>query len=136
MRLAERSARLTIVEPNAEIGSFAEQLFAEAGEQAEFVREPHAIALPDYLAGEHEGFYIVVNRLPKAQYRALPRLLDPALDKPSILIIDGIRRNSAVKEWWESLLKDERVRVTVDMKNVGFVCCNPKLNKQDYQVSL
>lgn len=136
LRLAERSARLTIVEPNAEIGSFAEQLFAEAGEQAEFVREPHAIALPDYLAGEHEGFYIVVNRLPKAQYRALPRLLDPALDKPSILIIDGIRRNSAVKEWWELLLKDERVRVTVDMKNVGFVCCNPKLNKQDYQVSL
>ena len=91
---------------------------------------------PDYLAGEHEGLYIVVNRLPKAQYRVLPQLLDPALDKPSILIIDGIRRNSAVKEWWESLIKDERVRVTVDMKNVGFVCCNPKLNKQDYQVSL
>lgn len=66
----------------------------------------------------------------------LSRLLDVALDKQSLLIIDGIRSNSAVKSWWESLIKDPRVRVTIDMKNVGFVCCDPKLNKQDYQVAL
>lgn len=136
LRLAERSARLTIVEPIAEIGDFAERLFTEVGEQADFVRDPYNISLPAYLASERDGLYIVVNRQPKAQYRVLPRLLDPALDKPSFLIIDGIRSNSAAKEWWEALIKDERVRVTIDMKNVGFVCCNPKLNKQNYQVSL
>lgn len=136
LRLAERSARLTVIEPNVEIGDFAQTLFTRVGERVDFVREPYALSIPAYLEREREGLYVVVNRLPKAQYRALPQLLDPVLDKPSLLVIDGIRRNSAVKEWWEALLKDERVRVTIDMKNVGFVCCNPKLNKQDYQVSL
>lgn len=136
LRLAERAARLTIVEPVAEIADFAERLFAETGEQARFVRDAYETAIPACLEGESEGLYIVVNRLPKAQYRVLPHLLDPVLDQPSLLIIDGIRSNSAAKEWWEALIKDERVRVTVDMKNVGFVCCNPKLNKQNYQVSL
>ena len=83
-----------------------------------------------------DSLYIVVNRLPKPYYRALPDLLAPVLDMHALLIIDGIRSNSEVKSWWEKLVKDERVRVTVDMKNVGLVCCDPKLNKQDYQVSL
>ena len=111
LRLAGRQSEITVVEPLPEIHDFAESLFAER-------------------------LYIVVNRLPKPYYRALPDLLAPVLDMHALLIIDGIRSNSEVKSWWEKLVKDERVRVTVDMKNVGLVCCDPKLNKQDYQVSL
>lgn len=119
-----------------EIHDFAESLFAEVGEKADFVREEYATFLLDYFRQTPERLYIVVNRLPKPYYRALPDLLAPVLDMHALLIIDGIRSNSEVKSWWEKLVKDERVRVTVDMKNVGLVCCDPKLNKQDYQVSL
>ena len=118
LRLAGRQSEITVVEPLPEIHDFAESLFA------------------DYFRQTPERLYIVVNRLPKPYYRALPDLLAPVLDMHALLIIDGIRSNSEVKSWWEKLVKDERVRVTVDMKNVGLVCCDPKLNKQDYQVSL
>lgn len=136
LRLADRSSQLTVAEPADEVVRFAERLLAEAGVKADFVRENYETFLPDYLEQNSERLYIVVNRLPKSYYGMLSRLLDVALDKQSLLIIDGIRSNSAVKSWWESLIKDPRVRVTVDMKNVGFVCCDPKLNKQDYQVAL
>lgn len=136
LRLADRLSRLTVIEPAAEVCDFAESLFGEMGVTAEFVREDYETFLPGYFERDVERLYIVVNRLPKSHYKVLPGLLDAVLDRPSLLIIDGIRRNGAVKEWWESLVKDERVRVTIDMKHVGFVCCDPKLNKQDYQVSL
>lgn len=136
LRLADRSSQLTVAEPVDEVARFAESLLAEAGVKADFVRENYETFLPDYLGRNSERLYIVVNRLPKSYYGILSRLLDTALDKQSLLIIDGIRSNSAVKSWWESLIKDPRVRVTIDMKNVGFVCCDPKLNKQDYQVAL
>ena len=136
LRLAGRQSEITVVEPLPEIHDFAESLFAEVGEKADFVREEYATFLLDYFRQTPERLYIVVNRLPKPYYRALPDLLAPVLDMHALLIIDGIRSNSEVKSWWEKLVKDERVRVTVDMKNVGLVCCDPKLNKQDYQVSL
>ncbi len=136
LRLADRLSHLTVVEPSAEVCDFAKALFNDMGVTADFVQERYESFLPDYFEREKERLYIVVNRLPKSHYNILPSLLDPVLDRESILIIDGIRRNSAVKAWWESLVKDERVRVTIDMKHVGFVCCDPKLNKQDYQVSL
>lgn len=135
LRLAGRQSEITVVEPLPEIHDFAESLFAEVGEKADFVREEYATFLLDYFRQTPERLYIVVNRLPKPYYRHCPICL-PLVLYACVVENSGIRSNSEVKSWWEKLVKDERVRVTVDMKNVGLVCCDPKLNKQDYQVSL
>ena len=109
LRLAGRQSEITVVEPLPEVHDFAESLFAEVGEKADFVREEYATFLLDYFRQTPERLYIVVNRLPKPYYRALPDLLAPVLDMHALLIIDGIRSNSEVKSWWEKLVKDERV---------------------------
>lgn len=72
LRLAGRQSEITVVEPLPEVHDFAESLFAEVGEKADFVREEYATFLLDYFRQTPERLYIVVNRLPKPYYRALP----------------------------------------------------------------
>lgn len=136
LRLAGRQSEITVVEPLPEIHDFAESLFAEVGEKADFVREEYATFLLDYFLTNTRASVYCRESFAQAVLSGIADLLAPVLDMHALLIIDGIRSNSEVKSWWEKLVKDERVRVTVDMKNVGLVCCDPKLNKQDYQVSL
>jgi len=137
LRLAGRQSEITVVEPLPEIHDFCREPFLPRLERRPISFGKNMLRFSWTIFRQTpETMYIVVNRLPKPYYRALPDLLAPVLDMHALLIIDGIRSNSEVKSWWEKLVKDERVRVTVDMKNVGLVCCDPKLNKQDYQVSL
>ena len=36
---------------------------------------------------------------------------------------------------WRQLIKDKRVRVSFDLGHIGIVCCEKRLNKQDYIIS-
>ena len=47
LRLAGRQSEITVVEPLPEVHDFAESLFAELGEKADFVREEYATFLLD-----------------------------------------------------------------------------------------
>ncbi len=135
LRKVSHSALLTIVEPESEVNRFAQQLFAQEGEQAEFVEQPFADCLPAYCQS-HVYPYIIVNRLPASHYAQLPQLLSAALDNEAIIIIDGIRSHNAAFACWETLVSDELVKETFDTRNVGLICCNSKLNKQNYRIKL
>ncbi len=136
LRMASRSAHLTVVEPNAELLDFARQLFDRVGETARFVGEDCKEYIATYCRERKEGLFLFVNRLDEDDYQQVAQLLDSALDGESLLVIEGIRSNQAAKTWWAQLVADERVRVTIDLKHMGIVCCQAKLNKQNYHVTL
>ncbi len=135
LRQASRASQLTIVEPNSEINSFARQLFEKIGESAQFINLPYEAYLLDH-CHPHNPSYIIVNQLPATIYPQLPQLLSTAIENQSIIILDGIRNHNAAMECWNTLLKDRRVRVAFDLRNMGLICCNTKLNKQNYHIKL
>jgi hypothetical protein len=62
--------------------------------------------------------------------------LDLAQDfihEKSILIIDGIAHNSAMKDLWKQLKNRPEVRVTIDLYALGIVFFDTKLHKQNYK---
>ncbi len=132
---ASRASCHIIVEPDGEINHFAQQLFNQIGESAWFIDRPYEECLPD-CSPSHTPSYIVVNQLSAPVYSQLPRLLSTAIDNQSIIILDGIRNHNAAMECWSTLLKDPRVRVAFDLRNMGLICCNAKLNKQNYRIKL
>ncbi len=136
LRMASRSSSLTIVEPEEEVNHFAQKLFAQVGECAEWVVRPYEKSITDYCLSGESPLYVVVNRLPATHYAQLPQLLSGAIERQSVLVFDGIRDSSAAMKCWNTLLKDKRVRVTFDLKNMGLICCNAKLNKQNYRIKL
>ncbi len=136
LRMALRASHHTIVEPEEEVNRFAQQLFTQVGECAEFVNQDYESYLPAYCQTRQKPLYIVVNRLPAKYYTQLSQWLSAAIDQEAILILDGIRSHNAAMNCWSALLKDERVRVTFDLRNMGIICCNGKLNKQNYCIKL
>ena len=36
---------------------------------------------------------------------------------------------------WKHLIKNEQVRMSFDLGHIGIICCEKRLNKQDYIIS-
>lgn len=50
----------------------------------------------------------------------------------SIIVVDGINRNKATREWWQQIVKDNRTIVTYDMYSYGLLFFDKERIKQHY----
>jgi len=55
------------------------------------------------------------------------------IGEKSILIIDGISENKAMKELWKNLKTHPKTSVTIDLFALGIIFFDKKLNKQHYK---
>jgi predicted O-methyltransferase YrrM len=55
------------------------------------------------------------------------------IGEKSILIIDGISKNKAMKELWKRIKNDPETRVTIDLFALGIIFFDEKLHKQHYK---
>ena len=76
----------------------------------------------------HAGFEMYnVDRM----YREIINIINPH----SVIVIEGIHSNKQSLALWNKLKSDERIRVTMDLLDIGLCFCNEKLFKQHYKVS-
>jgi len=64
------------------------------------------------------------------------QLCTPLIRKDTLLILDGIHKNKAVKQYWQSLKTNPRTSVMLDLYHLGIVFFNPKLPKRYYKAYL
>ena len=50
----------------------------------------------------------------------------------STIVVDGINRNKASREWWRQIVKDNRTIVTYDMYSYGLLFFDKERKKQHY----
>lgn len=50
-----------------------------------------------------------------------------------MMVISGIDAENG--RAWQQIIKNERVRVSFDLGHIGIICCEKRLNKQDYIIS-
>jgi predicted O-methyltransferase YrrM len=55
------------------------------------------------------------------------------IGEKSILIIDGISKNKAMKKLWKTIKNDPGTRVTIDLFALGIIFFDKKLHKQHYK---
>ena len=60
-------------------------------------------------------------------------LFKPFIGEKSILIIDGISENKAMKELWKKIENHPQTSVTIDLFALGIVFFDKKLHKQHYK---
>ena len=53
----------------------------------------------------------------------------------TVILMEGIHSESGALDAWRKFILDERIRVTMDLFDLGIAFCDPKLNKQDYIVA-
>lgn len=65
-------------------------------------------------------------------YDALFNTILPHINKNSVIIVEGIHRNSTVKQWWQNIVLDKRTVITYDMYSYGLVFFDTARYKQHY----
>ena len=56
----------------------------------------------------------------------------PAVNKKSVIIVEGIRKNRQIKKWWQATIADKRIVVSMDLYNTGILTFNNEYKKQHY----
>ena len=56
----------------------------------------------------------------------------PFTNNDSVIVVDGINRNKATREWWQQLVNDSTTIITYDMYSYGLLCFNKERIKQHY----
>ena len=56
----------------------------------------------------------------------------PHIDCKSVIIVEGIHRNRAIRKWWKSIVSDPRVVISMDLYSAGILFFDTKYKKQHY----
>jgi hypothetical protein len=56
----------------------------------------------------------------------------PHTDKNSMIVVDGINRSKAVREWWLQLVSDSATVITYDFYKYGVLLFDKERIKQHY----
>ena len=56
----------------------------------------------------------------------------PYTNKNSVIIVDGLNRSKATKEWWQQLIGDKTTVITYDMHSYGLLFFDKERIKQHY----
>ena len=68
-------------------------------------------------------------------YKEVFEVVFPYLHERSSIIIGNIYASKEKETWWKSLTKDERVRLTFDLYDIGLLFLDTKRYKQNFIVN-
>jgi predicted O-methyltransferase YrrM len=106
----------------------------------------HNLSKLQYIEGDYrkslEAFYtspsevdlLVINQLPKTMaVDELMHLCEPLIHKKSIFVLNGIKKDKAMRKVWQFLTAHPQSRVTMDLYALGLVFFDDKLPKRHYK---
>ena len=64
----------------------------------------------------------------------MEKLLSLTNDR-TLVIIRNIRQDKETLAWWKQLQQSEKIRVTMDLYEIGLAYTESRLNKQDYIIN-
>jgi len=78
--------------------------------------------------------FIFVNTMGNAEKtREALRLTGTFISQDTVMVIDNIKRNNAMKRLWQEIKSREDVGLTIDLFSLGLVFFNTQLHKQHYK---
>lgn len=130
------SAHILCIEERDIHRAAAEQLLMRMPGNTTFINMPTAQGVKHLIDTGVSLDFVFIHTQPSAQqYLEILDALRPALSAHSVVVVDGIRRRKEMLHIWQQFTRDEHIRVTFDLYNIGIAFCNPKLNKQNYIVA-
>lgn len=133
LKRASGKAALVVADSDPAVRKTVGGLFDEWGVEIELPDMPAACTVGNFFTACRPGDMLVLHS-GCGEPQQLGEWIETALQKGLLLFLGGIDKREAAA-CWQKIKSDDRVRVTVDLKSFGFVTCDPKLNKQDYQIS-
>ena len=64
-------------------------------------------------------------------WRQIVEMVLPYATPDMVIVVDDLGKKPK-KEWWNEIIKDERIGVTFQMKKAGLLFFDPKMTKQHY----
>jgi predicted O-methyltransferase YrrM len=78
--------------------------------------------------------FIFINaRCDSEKTREAIRLIETFICPDTVMVIDRIRRDKAMKKLWQEIKNRPDVRLTIDLFSLGIVFFNPRFHKQHYK---
>ncbi|MCL1933237.1 MAG: hypothetical protein FWF53_05460 [Candidatus Azobacteroides sp.] len=78
--------------------------------------------------------FIFINTMGDSEKtREAFRLVETFIHSDTVMVIDKIQRDKAMKNFWQEIKNRPDVRLTVDLLSLGLVFFNPILHKQNYK---
>jgi predicted O-methyltransferase YrrM len=89
----------------------------------------------NHLKQKIESFdFIFINLMGDAEKtRQALSLTESFYYQNTVMVIDNIRRNKAMKKLWQEIKNNPNVRLTIDLISLGLVFFNTKLHKQHHK---
>ena len=130
------TSHLVCIEPDNAVAEMAKKVVGDNKESISFLTDSLSHSLDLYFISGTELNFVYVHQLSNpADYTWLiPLLIEHSGDK-TVWVINGIRSHERIAAAWRLLIADNKVRVTMDLYDIGLAFNNPKLNKQDYVVA-
>lgn len=66
-----------------------------------------------------------------ALWKQVVEMILPYTTPRTVIVVEDMGKKQK-KEWWNELIKDERIGVTIQLKKVGLLFFDPKMTKQHY----
>ena len=89
--------------------------------------------LDDVLKDEDTLDFIHLGFTP--YYKEMFQKILPCVNERSCVVVGGIYDSSEKETWWKELIKDERIRISYDLYDIGILFFEPNRYKQHYIIN-
>lgn len=134
--LGNPKTRLVCAEPDPRVFEFSRKILTQKAQNVSFINSDFSEGLTEYLRTAESPGFICIHRLSDgSEYESVYERLSLCLSDNTVIFVEGIRSDNSALSNWNKFISDEKIRVTMDLFDMGIAVCDPKLNKQDYIVA-
>ena len=133
--------RLSNYSQSHRIINYASPTTAYAAYMKEGCRKSSVVELDEGTAEMYEQFFAshqpieFIRMNPRGNYRELYEKVLPCTDDHSMMVIEDIYQGREVKDFWKSVVNDERTGVTFDLFYCGIIFFDTTRYKENYIVN-
>ena len=135
LHLGNPESQLFCIEPDLYKCEFSKEVILPDFQNIRFLNTSFEEGLSECKQEGIPDFICIHQPVSMSEYETIYALLYPCLGKNTVILVEGIHSGNDVLKAWQKFIADERIRVTMDLFDLGIAFCNPKLNKQDYIVA-
>ena len=133
--LGNTRSQLFCADPDTRIYNFSKDVIPSDLQNIHFFNSYFSEGLSECLKFGTPDFICIHRPSDIQEYGLIYNRLFPCLGEITVILIEGIHSESRALDAWRRFISDERIRVTMDLFDLGIAFCDPKLNKQDYIVA-
>ena len=138
LAMARKKSKVYTLEGSPEIHQLAKQNFEKLGAKNIMALEGNFdLVLPTLLSTLPEVDFVFMDG--NHQYDSTLKYWEwllPKLSRKAVVVLDDIHWSKGMQDAWEEILKSNRVRISVDLYDMGVLFLDPELKRQDFVLSV